>query len=183
MVSTFKPGVGQNIALNVLPAARNSTVLIPSFSVHSTSFLPKPSLHLFCTAGYSGCRYYGPLCQEPRAMKGSFFYAWRISLTCFACCQVFYLTNFYFPIYLISFKTKSCVHFSRSRILLTQKLRFSLVRTEHYENWKVVSFFQETLLSLCTLYFTQMPGDSYHRRFRSLLFCHLFYAWHLIKHY
>ena len=36
-VLSFKPGVGQNIALHALPAARNFAFLVSAFSVYSTA--------------------------------------------------------------------------------------------------------------------------------------------------
>ena len=36
--SFFEIGVGQNIALHALPIAKNATILISIFHIHSTSF-------------------------------------------------------------------------------------------------------------------------------------------------
>ena len=42
-VHSFKAReVGQDIALRASPIARNSTIAISAFLVHSTSFLPNP---------------------------------------------------------------------------------------------------------------------------------------------
>ena len=38
-VLSLKPGVGRNIALHASPAARNSTVLMSTFPLYSTSFI------------------------------------------------------------------------------------------------------------------------------------------------
>ena len=38
MVSFFKPGVGQNIAMHASPTARNSAISVSAFPVHSGAF-------------------------------------------------------------------------------------------------------------------------------------------------
>ena len=100
-ILSFNSGVGQNQALRVSHAARNSTILI-SLSGRIRLFPNPPSIFLFFALLGTADRdievpfaVNSGLSEIPSCIEHD-----RLSLECFACCKVFYRRNFFFPVHL-----------------------------------------------------------------------------------
>ena len=98
-VLSLNSGVGQNQTLRVLPAARNSILLI-SVSRCIRLFLNPPSIFFFALWGTADVDIEVPFAENPGLSKvPSCIEQDRLSLECFACCQVFYHSNSFFPVH------------------------------------------------------------------------------------